>query len=116
MRADGTLGAGDDEDEVENVEWLEHAARAAAGALRPTDAHYAPYDLAKGKADWGENMLEIRADRDVHGDGSLDAGVSGATLWDDLEQGRVRLAPMPGSGGRRRGGGGGFPGMWDDGD
>jgi hypothetical protein len=106
MRDDGTLGPGDDEDGVEDVGWLEHAARGAAGARRPVDAHYAPYDVAKGKAEWGENMLDVRADRDVHGDGSLDEGVSGATLWDDLAQRRITLAPIPRGGGRRRGGGG----------
>ena len=105
MRDDGTLGPGDDEDGVEDVGWLEHAARGAAGARRSVDAHYAPYDVAKGKAEWGENMLDVRADRDVHDDGSLDEGVSGATLWDDLAQQRLTLAPIP-RGGRRRGGGG----------
>lgn len=34
-----------DEEEGLRVSWLEHASRSAAGALRPIDAYYEPYDL-----------------------------------------------------------------------
>ena len=35
-----------------SVSWLEYAARTAAGALRPADANFEPYDLLEVKAEW----------------------------------------------------------------
>ena len=42
------------------MSWLEHAARAAAGALRPVDAYYEPYNLLEAKAEWGRAVLAAR--------------------------------------------------------
>lgn len=71
------------------MSWLEHAARSAAGALRPVDAYYEPYDLLEAKAECGRMVLDARMERGLDEDedeGSAER-VAPWIVWEEAEKG-----------------------------
>ena len=106
--ADGEIEEGD-----LSVSWLEYAARAAAGALRPVDAYFEPYDLLEVKAEWGRRVLQARAEMKEEDGGSEDESSAEHAapwiVWDRAEKGSgmgggddmlAMLMAMQGMGGR----------------
>lgn len=113
------------------VSWLEHAARAAAGARWPSDHYYQPFNVAAEKAEWVKRVLEMRdeyggssgdeddddseygdsdgddSDDDGDGDGCGGRGGEGsdgrkaARLWDYLKGGGSIRMPQGGGRGGR---------------
>ena len=69
------------------LNWLEYQARLVAGALRPFDKYYVPYDTLEAKSEWGMKVLEVCEDGQYNqGDDDLDLSQAPWMVWERAEK------------------------------
>jgi len=84
---DGVVERDDTEfDRFTGLNWLEYQARLVAGALRPFDKYYVPYDTLEAKSEWGLNVLEVCEEGQYNqGDDDLDLSTVPWMVWERAE-------------------------------
>lgn len=69
------------------LSWLQYQARLVAGALRPFDKYYVPYDSMKAKSEWGRRVLETCEDGQYsQDDNDLDLHQVPWLVWERAEK------------------------------
>ena len=68
------------------LNWLEYQARLVAGALRPYDKYYVPYDLIEAKSEWGLKVLEACEPGKYKDDDDEDLSEMPWLVWERAEK------------------------------
>lgn len=79
-------GSNEEFKDFTGLNWLEYQARLVAGALRPFDKYYIPYDLIEAKSEWGQKALEVCGQAKFKDDEDEDLSKVPWLVWERAEK------------------------------